>query len=160
MHELVALCADLPVIDVDGGVEVVREGDGGGALWILEDGALDVRKGDTVVNHIDRPGTMVGEVSVLLDAPSGATVEAVAPSRFRYAADGAAFVLGDPEVMRLIAVGLAERLNYVTAYLADLKQQYGDAPGLSMVGTVLARLTQTQDRPVRGGSAREPDPEY
>jgi hypothetical protein len=77
----------------------------------------------------------------------------------RQATDGVAF-LRDPEVVRLIAVGLAERLNYVTAYLADVKQQYGDAPGLSMVGTVLARLAQNQHAPVLGGSARDPDPEY
>jgi CRP-like cAMP-binding protein len=160
MHELLALCADLPVVHVDAGAVVVREGDAGGALWILEDGTLEVRKGDTVVNRIDQPGAMVGEVSVLLGAPSGATVEATEASRFRHASDGPAFVFGDPAVLRLIAVGLAERLNYVTAYLADLKEQYGDAPGLSMVGTVLSRLAQAQDRPVRGGSARDPDPEY
>ena len=67
---------------------------------------------------------------------------------------------GDPEITRLIAVGLAERLNFVTAYLADLKHQYGDAPGLSMVDSVLIRLAQRQDAPVRSGSARDPDPEY
>ena len=57
-------------------------------------------------------------------------------------------------------MGLAERLNYVTGYLADLKCQYGDAPGLSMVETVLTRLAQRQDAPARSGSARDPDPEY
>ena len=59
-----------------------------------------------------------------------------------------------------IAVGLAERLNFVTAYLADLKHQYGDAPGLSMVDSVLTRLAQRQDAPARSGSARDPEPEY
>ena len=40
----------------------------------------------------------------------------------------------------MVAVGLAERLNVATSYLADLKVQYGDAPGLSMVSEVLSRL--------------------
>jgi hypothetical protein len=59
-----------------------------------------------------------------------------------------------------VAIGLAERLNFVTTYLADLKQQYGDAPGLSMVNDVLARLAQGQTPSARPGSARDPNPEY
>jgi CRP-like cAMP-binding protein len=157
--DLLELCRELPVVDVDPEATVVREGDDGGGLWILERGALQVRKADTLVNTIDQPGATVGEISVLLGSPYGATVEAIAPSRLRYAPDGAGF-MRDPEVLWLIAVGLAERLNYVTTYLADLKEQYGDAPGLSMVGTVLTRLAQRSPAPVLGGSARDPDPEY
>ena len=41
-------------------------------------------------------------------------------------------------------MGLAERLNVVTTYLADLKQQCGDAPGISMVSDVLSQLAQRQ----------------
>jgi len=57
-------------------------------------------------------------------------------------------------------VGLAERLNFVTSYLADLKYQYGDAPGLSMVSDVLTRLAQHQGLPAQSGSARDPEPDY
>ena len=159
MTDLFALCGELPAVEVEPGAVVVREGDDGGRIWILEHGALLVRKGGTPVNTIDQPGAIIGEVSVLLGTLSGATVEAMEPSRLRYAAGGAAF-LDNPAVLRLIAAGLAERLNYVTAYLADLKQQYGDAPGLLMVDAVLNRLAQCQSTPVRGGSARDPDPEY
>ena len=66
----------------------------------------------------------------------------------------------DPELMRMVAVGLAERLNLASTYLADLKEQYGDTPGLSMVSDVLNRLSTHQERPARSGSARDPDPEY
>ena len=159
MKDLFALCAELPVVEVEPWAVVVREGEDGGGIWVLEHGALQVRKGGTPVNTIDQPGAIIGEVSVLLGTLSGATVEAMEPSRLRYAAGGAAF-LDNPEVLRLIAAGLAERLNYVTAYLADLKQQYGDAPGLLMVDAVLSRLAQRQNTPVRGGSARDPHPEY
>ena len=57
-------------------------------------------------------------------------------------------------------IGLAERLNFVTTYLADLKHQYGDAPGLAMVSDVLVELTQRRAPPARPGSARDPDPDY
>ncbi len=53
---------------------------------------------------------------------------------------------GATPVTHLIAVGLAERL--------------GDAPGLSMVDTVLTRLAHRQVAPARSGPARDPDPEY
>ncbi len=59
-----------------------------------------------------------------------------------------------------MAVGLAERLNFVTTYLADLKHQYGDAPGLAMVADVLGQLAQRQGPTAQPGSARDPDPAY
>ena len=77
----------------------------------------------------------------------------------RYAADGRAFLASDPAISTLVAVGLAERLNFVTTYLADLKHQYGDAPGLSMIPDVLRQLAQRQAPVARPGSARDPDPD-
>jgi CRP-like cAMP-binding protein len=126
----------------------------------LVSGALRVRKGGTEVNTITQRGAMVGEISVLLGIAHGATVEAIEPSRLRYAADGRGLLMGDPAVTNLVAVGLAERLNVVNTYLADLKDQYHDAPGLEMVSEVLTHLAQRQRPPARPGSARDPDPEY
>ena len=59
-----------------------------------------------------------------------------------------------------MATVLAERLSFVTTYLADLKHQYGDAPGLAMVSDVLKELAAHQGPAARPGSARDPDPEY
>ena len=157
--DMLALSAHLPVVELAPGEVVVHEGGTGGSIWVLVSGALRVRKGEIEVNHITQPGALVGEISVLLGHDHGATVEATEPSRLRHAADGGA-LLSDPAVTRLVAVGLAERLNFVTTYLADLKDQYADAPGLSMVSDVLARLAQRQQPAARPGSARDPDPDY
>ncbi|HWF15122.1 MAG TPA: cyclic nucleotide-binding domain-containing protein [Acidimicrobiales bacterium] len=156
---MLALSAHLPEVELDPGQAVVHEGGVGGAIWILVSGALQVRKGDIPVNTITQPGAMVGEISVLLGRAHGATVEATEPSRLRRAADGHD-LLGDPAITKLVAIGLAERLNFVTSYLADLKYQYGDAPGLSMVSDVLTRLAQHQGLAARPGSARDPNPDY
>ena len=67
---------------------------------------------------------------------------------------------GDPAITKLVAIGLAERLSFVTTYLADLTQQYADVPGLSMVSDVLSRLEQHAGPVASPGSARDPDPEY
>jgi len=98
-------------------------------------------------------------MSLLLGAEHGATVVATETSRLRVAEQGST-LLEDPAITRLVAVGLAERLRFVTAYLADLKDQYGDAPGLSMVSDVLSRLSSQDVVPARPGSARDPDPDY
>ena len=83
------------------GETVVREGAPSGGLWILVSGALQVRKGGELVNAVNRPGAMIGEISVLLNKAYGATVQATAPSVLRYAADGRAFLASDPEISRL-----------------------------------------------------------
>ncbi len=160
MADMLTLSAHLPEVGFAPGDVVVQEGGTSGALWVLVSGSLEVRKGDVPVNTITQPGALVGEISLLLDSASTATVIAAAPCVLRHAEDGRALLEADPAITRLLAVGLAERLNFVTTYLADLKHQYGDAPGLSMVPEVLRELTQRQRPAARPGSARDPDPEY
>ncbi len=160
MSDMLARTAHLPEVDFAPGDPVVTEGGASGEIWILVSGVLTVRKGAELVNSISHPGAVVGEISVLLGTDHGATVEAAEASRLRVARDGRAFLGEDPDLLRSVAVGLAERLNFVTTYLADLKHQYGDAPGLSMVSEVLSRLAAQQQPSARPGSARDPDPEY
>lgn len=157
---MLARTAHLPEVAVAVGDPVVTEGGPGGALYVLVSGSLAVHKGGQQVNTITRPGAVVGEISVLLDTLHGATVLAAEPSVLRVAHDGRAFLGEDPELLRSVAVGLAERLNFVTTYLADLKDQYGDAPGLAMVADVLGRLASHQQPAARPRLGCHPDPEY
>ena len=157
---MLTLSAHLPEVAFGPGEAIVREGSMAGDIWVLVSGALRVSKGGVAVNVIDQPGAVVGEISVLLGLPCTATVQASERSVLRRATDGKALLEGDPGITSLIAVGLAERLNFVTTYLADLKQQYGDAPGLAMIPDVLRELGQRHGPVARPGSAREPDPEY
>jgi CRP/FNR family cyclic AMP-dependent transcriptional regulator len=156
---MLARTTGLPEIVLNPGDTLVREGDAGNSLWVLVSGALQVRKGGVAISTISLPGAVIGEISLLLDAPYSATVMASEPCVLRHAADGRA-LLADPAITQIVARGLAERLTLVTTYLADLKHQYGDAPGLSMVHDVLNQLAQRQGTPARPGSARDPDPEY
>lgn len=160
MHDMLSLAAHLPLVDFAPGETVVHEGDAAGSLWVLVSGALQVSKAGQVVNSVTRPGALVGEISALLGGSYSATVVAVEPSVMRHAADANALLESHPAVTRLVAVGLAERLNFVTTYLADLKHQYGDAPGLTMVSDVLNQLAGRQAPLARPGSARDPEPEY
>jgi CRP/FNR family cyclic AMP-dependent transcriptional regulator len=160
MPDILMLSAHLPEVAFAPGDVVVHEGGAAGPIWVLVSGSLQVRKGSALVNTVTRPGALVGELSLLLNSVFSATVEAAEPSVMRYAANGRAFLSSDPAVTTLVAVGLAERLNFVTTYLADLKHQYGDAPGLSMIPDVLRQLSERQVSVARPGSARDPDPEF
>ncbi len=158
MVDLLQLSSHLPEVDIDSGQEILREGERARGIWILVSGELRVRRGTTVVEWIDQPGAVIGEMAVLLDTAATASVEATEPSRLRYAEDGEAF-LADPSVTYLVAVGLAERLNLVTTYLADLQDQYGDSPETDMVWQILTRLKDRQVRAFPPDSVRESDPD-
>lgn len=160
MDDMLHLSQHLPEVAFEPAAVVVTEGTPAGGIYVLVSGSLRVLKGGVLVNSITRPGALVGEVSVLLGSTYSATVEATERSVLRYAADGRALLTSDPAVTLLVAAGLAERLNFVTTYLADLKHQYGDAPGLAMVPDVLRQLSQLSGPPARAGSARDPDPDY
>jgi CRP/FNR family transcriptional regulator, cyclic AMP receptor protein len=160
MASMLELAAHLPELDLQPGDQLCAEGGRSGSIWVLVEGRLSVMKSDVQVNVIDQPGAIIGEVAVLLGTGNSATVVAETPTRVRYAQDGDAFLHTHPEISTFVARGLADRLNFVTTYLADLKHQYGDAPGLAMVGDVLSRLAARKVPPARPGSARDPDPEY
>jgi CRP/FNR family cyclic AMP-dependent transcriptional regulator len=154
------LTAHLPDIALAEGDVVVREGGTSSSLWILVSGALRVVKEGVTVNTIDHPGAVIGEMSLLLGSRHSTTVEAIEPTVLRFAANGNALLEGVPAFTRLVAIGLAERLAYVTTYLADLTRQYGDAPGLSIVPSVLRNLESRTGPRAEPGSLREPDPPY
>jgi len=160
MDDMLALTMHLPVIQYEAGDVVITEGGDSAGVWILQSGSLRVIKSGKEVNRVSQPGALIGEMSILLGIPDSATVEAAESCVMRYAADGEALLTSDPRIIHLVAVGLAERLNFVTTYLADLKQQYGDAPGLAMVPDVLRQLAQRQGPVARPGSVRDPEPDY
>lgn len=160
MADMLSVSDGHPEMMFNTGDVVMSEGSSDGAIWVLVSGALNVRKGDVVVGVVTEPGAMLGEVSLLLGTGHSATVQATEPSVMRRIADGNGLLTSEPEVTRQVAVGLAQRLTFVTTYLADLTHQYGDAPGLTMVSSVLRDLEQRSGTIATPGSMREPDPEY
>ncbi len=160
MNDLLTLSADLPTVHYKPGDTVLREGEPAGGLWVLVSGGLEVRKGAVLVNTIETAGASIGEMSLLLKSNYSATVQATRDTEMRHAADGAAFLASHPDLILQVATELAARLSSITTYLADLKHQYGEAPGIAMVSDVLRELTSRPPPPAQPGSRRDPDPEY
>lgn len=161
MTGLLGRCTDLPMRALDAGEVLIVEGRRDGEMYVMVDGAFEVTKGGTRVGMIVDSGAVIGEISALLDTTPGATVTATAPSRVHVVDDPVAFMAADSAVLLDVSRTLAERLNRLVAYLADVKAQYAEAGGhLELLDAILAELTFGRVEAVESGSEREPDPYY
>ncbi|MDB5560655.1 MAG: cyclic nucleotide-binding protein [Hyphomicrobiales bacterium] len=122
---------------------LLPEGGRLGQLFVLVDGEVDVIREETQVTHVDEPGSIFGEMSVLLDMPHSATVKALSAVRAYVINDALKFLEQRPEIAIQVATLLARRLYYTTSYLVDLQQQAaGKRQDLDLVDNILASLYQ------------------
>jgi CRP-like cAMP-binding protein len=142
-------------ITVPAGTVLLAEGAKSGRIYVLEEGTLDVARGETQVALVSERGSIFGEMSLLLDTAHTATVRALTPAVVHEFIDGAAFLKSDPDTTLRIARLLAQRLQAATTYLVDLKRQYaGHGTHLAMVSEVLASLINQQPGEFLPGSER------
>jgi transcriptional regulator with AAA-type ATPase domain/polyferredoxin len=166
LQEAVRVFADS--VEVEAGTTVVHQGDKGGALYVVESGALEVvvEAEEGVRLPVARlgPGAHFGEMSLLAGIPVSADVVASEPTVLR-TVDAARFeqlVHGDPQLLEHLAGQLALRLKRTNEQLAA-QQQHQAAVGRLMAlqrgcpfkadlpsmarGTAVADAAQ-DDRPV------------
>jgi len=161
MDDVLALCAGFPERTFAPGEVLLREGASSGTLFVLTDGAVQVRKGAVVITTVDAPGSFVGEISAMLGTPHTADVIADRPTRALVIEDAAATIAATPALAIAIGRLLARRLQAVTSYLADIRRQYADADGhLAMMDKVLGELISTRPRSLDLGSERPDVPDY
>jgi len=160
MVVMLELAGELPEVVYADGDEIFAEASRHDDLVILVEGTVRITRDGVQVGVVDEPGTVMGEVGFLLNVPATATATAVGECRVRRAEDARAFLEGRPEIALALATNLARRLDLVTGYLADLRNQYADrSDSLSVVAEVLARLS-TNALDAEPGSEREPDAPY
>lgn len=109
--------------DFSPGEAIVREGSTEAmTMWIVVDGDVEVRRGETVVTTMGR-GAHIGEMALFADSghPRSAGVYAVSDVRaFRVAKwDLMPFIERNPKVATAIIQELARRLERVTNQLTD-----------------------------------------
>src|SRR5205085_9058934 len=120
---------------------LLRQGETTNRLYVLLSGRVEILRGTTQVAVLSEPGSAIGDMSILLEAPHTATARALTDIDAHVIADGTSFFQEHPEASYVVARMLAHRLNAATTYLADLKQQYaGESNHLEMVGDVLESL--------------------
>jgi CRP-like cAMP-binding protein len=98
---------------------LIEQGGRTGRLYVLREGELEVLRDGRHITTIKTPGSVIGEMSVLLEVPQTATVRAVSEVDY-FVIDNAIEVLrSHPDWLLQIARLLAKRVKDTTAQLAD-----------------------------------------
>ncbi len=112
----------LPVSRYEPGEMVIAAGATTGKLLLLRQGVVEVVRDGTQIARISEPGSIFGELAILLDKPHTADVRAVERSEF-HVADAAALLASDPAATLYIAAILAARLDAANVALIEIKRQ-------------------------------------
>jgi len=138
-------CSHLPLRTYKDSELIIREGGAAGALYFLKEGTVSVYSRGEHVTNLSEKGTVFGEVAILLERPAMADIRALGEVTCYIAEDAEAYLQSSPEVMLYIAKSLAKKIDFMSAYLSDLKKQYsGQQDHLGMVGDVLDSLLNTK----------------
>lgn len=160
MEELLALADGLPRRTLQRGEVLLVDREPVPALYVLLEGALRIEKAGTLVAIVAERGTCVGEMSLLLGDPATADVVAEQDSVVAVVDNASAMLDDEGSLTLALARLLAGRLEVMTSYLADLKNQYADHEGgLGMVDTVLGSLMQSPGPRTVLRSERDPEPD-
>ncbi|MFZ0113070.1 MAG: cyclic nucleotide-binding domain-containing protein, partial [Xanthobacteraceae bacterium] len=153
MRAILDHCRDLPIEQLRHGTTLVKEGQTTGRVYVLVEGRVEVLRGTTQVTVLVEPGSLIGEMSILLGVPHTATARALDDIRVHVINEAGAFFSAHPALSWLVARLLANRLNAATTYLVDLTHQFaGSGDHLEMVGEVLETLIHQQERDFLPGS--------
>ena len=159
MSELLEICASLPSKTYTAGEALITEGSVDSRLFFLVSGTVSILKGEEEVARVSDVGAIFGEMSMLLDIPSSATVLALTDLEVLCAEDGETFLSQNPRVPLFMARMLAQRLFNSTAYIADIKSQFADrSDHFALMDKILDELMHQQQKERRAGSAVKDDP--
>ena len=114
MADILDYCSELAEIRFKSGQTMLPEGERLGKLLVLIEGQVEVIRERTQVTHVDEPGSIFGEMAVLLDMPHSATVKALSEVRAYEIPDALTFLEAQPEMSLHIATMLARRLYYLS----------------------------------------------
>jgi CRP/FNR family cyclic AMP-dependent transcriptional regulator len=158
---LLSLADGLPRRTVQSGEVLLVDGAPVDALYVLLNGGLRIEKAGLLIATVTEPGTCVGEMSLLLGVAATADVTAAEASTLAVIENAGEMLEAQTELSLALARLLARRLQVMTTYLVDIKQQYADHEGgLGMVDVVLTSLMQSSGARTELASDRDPNPEF
>lgn len=159
--DIIDMTSAVPDIAVRDGERVVVEGERTSGLVVLVEGELEVRRRGRPVVRMSEPGTVVGELGLLLDTVASADVVAIGDCVIRRMDDAERTFAENPAFARYLATVLAQRLWQISTYLTDLQVQYADREDtLGLMPDVLRELLGGGRAPAEPGSDREAESPY
>ena len=102
---------------------LVPQGDKLGKLFVLRDGEVEIERDGAYISSTSQPGSIFGEMSLLLDIPHSATVRAVTDIQVFVIDDALKVLEANPTWTLQIARLLAQRVNATTRMLAEGSQE-------------------------------------
>jgi CRP/FNR family transcriptional regulator, cyclic AMP receptor protein len=156
--DLLQLCADLPLEHVPAGAVLLAEGEPPARLLVLVSGTVVVERDGTPFARVQFPGAVFGEMSWVLDKPATATARASTDVVVHVVDDPERFFTERPGAALGVLQVTAARLDGLTQYLVDVKQQFaGHDDHLAMVDGILTSLVHHQAPRPHTGSVRDPE---
>ena len=104
-------------------------------------GSVEVVKEGVQIAKISAPGSVFGELAVLLDQTHTADVRTLEPSDF-HVADAETLLTYDPAIALYVAALLARRLDSANQALIDVKRQLRAGEPLSVIGKTVEKVEQ------------------
>jgi CRP-like cAMP-binding protein len=161
MADLLELSRDLPLATYPTGHVLIEEGSEPTSMFVLVSGSVTIERDGVAFARGDTPGSIFGEMSVVLQRPATATVRATSDIDVRVIDDPEAFLLERPGAALQVLRTTASRLDALTQYLVDVKGQFAGQEGhLGMVDQILDTLVHHQVAAARTGSARDPEGDH
>ncbi|SFZ84187.1 Cyclic nucleotide-binding domain-containing protein [Devosia enhydra] len=141
MTEILWRFKDHPITRFPAGAVLIAEGQQTGRLFVIASGTVEVVRKGTAVIRFDEPGTVLGEIATLLQAPHTATVRAETDVS-AYVIDNALEWLEERPAMALhVGALLADRLQRTTAMLVELQAAGTGDPQRGFFETLFRTLT-------------------
>jgi len=147
MANILELIAGHPTRSFAPGETIMEQDAPSGPLLVLVEGEVEILRDKVRVGKISLPGAVFGEMSVLLGSAHTATVSALKPCRFAVIEEPRQFLAGSADASLHVASLLAKRLDALSKYLVNVKEQYEGHDHLGMVDSVLETLMHRQPRP-------------
>jgi CRP-like cAMP-binding protein len=133
--------ASLAVVTYQPGETVIADGSKTGRLLILKRGSVTIEKDGTEIAKVTEPGSVFGELSVLLDQPHMADVRALESSQF-HVANAATLLEQNPMAVLYVATLLARRLDGANHALIELKSQITMGESHKVVAKTVSKMEE------------------
>lgn len=122
MANLLTLTMSYPLLNLRAGERLIESGEARGEMFVLVHGHLKVERDGVEIARLIEPGTLVGEMSVLLGTDHTADVTALNDVEVRHIEDGWRWLESSPIAALHIATIACQRLDATSRMLVDLRK--------------------------------------
>src|SRR5262249_7231942 len=134
--------ARLPLVMHRAREVVLTAGSKTGELLFLRSGAVEIVKDGMQIGSVSEPGSVFGELAVLLDQPhTTADVRTLEQSEF-YVANAQATLAVNPTVALYVSAVLARRLDAANRSLIEVKHQLKAGEPPSVIGKAVEKVEE------------------